>query len=52
MDKPRPLSLSAYAIALQNDFKGKWYSQYGTCSRGLNSNLKIPESRKKSLEGK
>ena len=54
MDKPRPLSLSAYAIALQKalNFKGKWFSQNDTCSRGLNSNFQILENREKSLEGK
>lgn len=52
MDKSQPLSLSAYAIALKNYFKGKLHSQNFIYSRSANSSFQIPEHRVKSLEGK
>lgn len=52
MDKPKPLTSCAYAIALKNDFKGKWYSQNDTYTRGVNSNFQIQENREKNLEAK
>ena len=52
MDKSQPLSLSAYAIALKNYFKGKLHSQNFIYSRSANSRFQIPEHRVKSLEGK
>lgn len=47
MDKPRPLNLCAYAIALKNYFKGKLYSQNDAYTHGVNSNLQIQENRGK-----